>query len=623
MSSDFGPGTSVAERIRGAAGRLGVGHSLSGGAVGLVLVILVAIGLSGDPYYTHVLILTMFAVVLAVSYRLLLITREASFCHGTFYMLGAYTTALLTTDLSWPFWPTVLAGGIVASLVAFVIGLPSLRTSGPYFFLITFGVLIVVNSIAQDASGLTGGFSGIAGIPQPEGIQDISGFFFITLGLVVVSVALFALFNRSRWGLELVALGDSRNLAQATGTSRLANMIMALGVGAFFAGMTGSFYASYISFVSPGSFSVSVSIFIVMYVVVGGARYLVGAIVGAALLSLAPLALNWSATYEGLFTTALTLGIILVAPRGVVVELVERVRSFINARVGRHSSALAPKGPLAFVGRVPVQTHQAVHKPRSRESTKSEDLLRITDLSRSFGGVQALDRVSFTVRPREVVGLIGPNGAGKTTLFNCISGFAMPTSGLVAFEGDSIVGMPPHKIARLGLTRTFQASVVFERLTVHENLLVAARSGGWNPLRSALVPVRSRRVETSRADEMVEAFGLQQWAHADASSIPYGVRKVLGVAIGMAARPRLLCLDEPMAGLTASEGEQMQQLLNSLGTGHDTALLLIEHRMPVVMSLCARIVVLNFGRVIVDGTPEEVRLDPQVIEAYLGREAVQ
>jgi branched-chain amino acid transport system permease protein len=580
----------------------GVALAVTGGLVGL--------GFSTGPYYLHMLILTFFAIVLAASYRLLLHTREASFCHGTFYMLGAYTTALLTVRLDWPFWATVPVAGAVAVIAAVVIGLPSLRTTGPYFFLITFGFLVVVGSVAENATSLTGGFSGVLGVAQPTGIHSIRGFYFAALVLAVVSVAVFTLLDRSRWGLELVALGDARDLAQATGTSRLPNMLAAFSVGALFAGVTGAFYASYITFVSPNSFTLWTSIYILMYVVVGGARYLTGAVVGASVLTLAPIALGWSASLQAVFAAAITLVIVLIAPRGVVVDLVERLRSLTSTR---DLPSTAPAEVAAVDARVSAE-------PRQRPEPGAP-LLQVRDLSIHFGGVRAVDGVTFDVHDRETVGIIGPNGAGKTTLFNCISGFAAPDAGEVVFAGSSVLGLAPHHVARAGLVRTFQASVVFERLSVYDNLLVGCRSRKANVLASGLVPIRASRSATERADEMLDAFDLQRWASIPAGSVPYGIRKILGVAICVAARPKLLCLDEPMAGLHGPEVAHMQGVLTDLADQHGVSLLLIEHRMPVVMSVCQRIVVLNFGQVLLQGPPDEVRKDPRVIEAYLGEES--
>jgi ABC-type branched-subunit amino acid transport system ATPase component/ABC-type branched-subunit amino acid transport system permease subunit len=584
------------------------------GSGGVAVSVLVLLGFTLSPYYTHILIVTFFAIVLAVSYRLLLHTREASFCHGTFYMFGAYTTALLTVRQDWPFWYTLPLAGIVAALSALVIGLPSLRTTGPYFFLITFGFLVVVGSVAENATSLTGGFSGVLGIGQPAGIHSIRGFYFAALILAVVTVIVFAVFDRSRWGLELIALGDARDLAQATGMARLANMLGAFVVGAFFAGIAGSLYASYITFVSPNSFTLWTSIYVLIYVVVGGSRYLVGAVVGAALLTLFPVWLGWSANLEAVFAAGLTLVIILVAPRGITVELVDRL-----------GSLLAPKGrgPAEVAADVTREAVAAVVEPAApaaEGAASGEPLLAVRDVQIQFGGVRALAGVTLDVKPRESVGVIGPNGAGKTTLFNCISGFARPDHGDVIFEGRSMLGMAPHRIARLGLVRTFQASVVFERLSVYQNLLVGCRPPTGNPLRNAVVPIQAAAHETARADELVAHFGLDRWARTAAGSVPYGIRKILGVAICVAARPKLLCLDEPMAGLHGAEVEHMQHVLAGLTEQHGIALMLIEHRMPVVMSMCDRVVVLSFGEVLAEGAPEVVRADPRVIEAYLGEE---
>lgn len=577
---------------------LGAAVVVGVGAVG-------ALAISGDSYYGNIAILTFLAVILAVTVRPLLLAGEASLCHGSFYALGAYTVGILAVDHGVSVWLGLPLGGLVAAVGAVLIGVPSLRTTGSYFFLMTFAFLIITNSLFESFEGLTGGFSGVSGIPTPSGVMGVDGFFFLSLGLVLVTLIVFFVFERSRWGLELRGLGDSSALAQAAGASRFGSMLGAFTVGAFFAGVAGGVYASYLTFISPASFSIWLSIYAVTYVVLGGSRYFGGAILGAIALALVPVLFNWSEAYIGIFTSAATLAIILFAPRGLLTEAVEAVRSRVRTDAPEERPASRPAPRLRE--EVPVV----------RESAGSA-LLEISDVSQRFGGVTALEDVSLTVREDEVFGIIGPNGAGKTTLFNVISGFQRPTEGSVRFLGEEIVGVQPHRIVRRGLTRTFQASSVFESLTVFENVLLGARgSTGSFPLH-VLAPVRRDKRATVAAEELIELFGLGQWANTPAGDLPYGAGKRLGVTIAMATWPRLLCLDEPMAGLSDHEVEDMREALALVRREGRVTVAIIEHRVPLMMSLCDTIATLNFGRVIAVGTPEEVGKDPAVVEAYLG-----
>lgn len=577
----------------------------------LAAVVLVAFGFTLNGYYSNVAVLTFLSVILAVSLRLLMLAGEASLCHGAFYAFGAYTAAILSTQHGVPFWLTVPLGGLVAVIGAVVIGIPSLRASGSYFLLMTFGFLIVAVSVMEFWTGLTGGFSGISGIPAPPGIDTPTAWYFVALALALITIAVFFAIERSRWGLELRAMGESRDLGRSVGIAPKVSMLTAFCVGAFFAGVAGTFYAGYMTFISPSSFSFWLSVHVMMYVIVGGRGYLVGAIVGALVLSLLPLLADWSASYVSIFTAAATLMILLLAPRGIVPSVARRAEGTrFEGRPALRSVSVRPATELAAMPE---------RQPRSAAKTiTTTPLLRVEGVSKRFGGLQALDGVTFEVAAHERLGIIGPNGAGKTTLFNVISGFDRPSSGSVSFAGRSITGASPSQIVALGLTRTFQSSSVFEGLTVFENLVVGCRGDRRPVVARGLVPVTRDARPLAQARELLDRFDLSRWSDTRAGALPYGVRKRLGVAIGMATEPRMLFLDEPMAGLADREVEEMSSLLADLRAQHDTTIVLIEHRMAAVMELCDRLLVLEFGRVIADGVPRDVVANPAVIEAYLG-----
>ena len=246
-----------------------------------------------------------------------------------------------------------------------------------------------------------------------------------------------------------------------------------------------------------------------------------------------------------------------------------------------------------------------------------DPILALTGLSKSFGGIAALRDVSIRVPSGAIVGVIGPNGAGKTTLFNLVTGAIRPSAGDIVFDGRSIRGLPPHRIARLGVTRTFQNIRLFAGMTVWEHLLVAQHAAG---LRGLLPTGWADRESRRRAEDAMSFFGLEHMRHRLAASLPYGIQCKVEMARALVAGPKLLLLDEPVAGMNADEAEALRVLLLAL-RDRGLTILLIEHDMPFVMNLCDRLHVLDFGTLIAAGEPGTVRRDPRVLDAYLGEDA--
>jgi branched-chain amino acid transport system ATP-binding protein len=260
----------------------------------------------------------------------------------------------------------------------------------------------------------------------------------------------------------------------------------------------------------------------------------------------------------------------------------------------------------------------------SAPNVSADAILQTAGLSKSFAGLQALQNFSITVRPGEILGLIGPNGAGKTTCFNLLTGFQVPTAGRIFFMDQDITGRPPARIARLGLARTFQNIRVFASLSVLENVLAGAqmrtRISLWQTLAGGPALRRLEQQLTGRALELLNLLNLSQYASQPAASLPYGHQRRLEIARALATEPQLLLLDEPAAGMNPAESDALHQLILDLRTRFKLTILLVEHDMRLVMNLCERIVVLNYGQLIAEGRPAVVRADPQVIAAYLGDE---
>jgi len=254
----------------------------------------------------------------------------------------------------------------------------------------------------------------------------------------------------------------------------------------------------------------------------------------------------------------------------------------------------------------------------------SETLLKVSGLTMRFGGLLAVDSVGFEVKSDEVFAIIGPNGAGKTTVFNCVGGFYKPTGGEIIMAGKPITGLPSHKVAHHGLVRTFQNVRLFKQLTVLENLLVAQHTQVESRLLPGLLKLKSYRQSEKealqRAAKWLDFMGLRQYANREAGNLAYGHQRRLEIARCMITKPRLLMLDEPAAGLNPQEKRDLQQLIDQLRREFGVAVLLIEHDMSLIMGISDRILVMEHGKPITTGTPDQVRNDERVIKAYLGEE---
>ncbi len=246
-------------------------------------------------------------------------------------------------------------------------------------------------------------------------------------------------------------------------------------------------------------------------------------------------------------------------------------------------------------------------------------LLEVTELSKEFDGLRALDRVSFRADQAEILGVIGPNGAGKTTLFNIISGIFPPTEGNILFQGKVIHRLKTHEISRLGIGRTFQLVRPFQNLDVETNILVACGHPFYPSLRKSFTPSRKREI-LREVQSLIDRTGLRPYAGQIAKNLPLGIKKRLEIARALALKPRLLLFDEPSGGLRFEESVQLMELIRQIRE-EGIGVLLIEHNMQVIMDLCKRIVVLDHGSKIAEGSPEEIRSNPQVIQAYLGKES--
>ena len=582
--------------------------------------------LAPNAYIIQVIAFAGLYVMMATGLNLLMgYAGQVSLGHAGFYGLGAYISGVLGARFGVPAWAGTAAAAVGTGLLAFAIGVPTLKLRSYYLAMATLGVGILCHIAFIQLHWWTGGSSGLASIPPYrlgswELASDVQNFYLIW---AVAGLALWIALNlvNSRVGRALRGLGDSQVAAEAMGIDTAAYKVRVFVLSAVYASLAGSLYAHYITVISPEIFSFLFSVLLVLMVAIGGIGQFWGGVLGAIPLTVLPEYLRKYGDYEIPIYGLVLIVVMMFLPQGVA-GLIDRVaRRFAPRRAPLPSPASRVQGPESLS----VGSQSSVLSPRTSAPwpPAAGPLLDVESLSKHFGGIHAVDDCSFTVRAEEIVAIIGPNGAGKTTIFNIVTGVYPPTGGAVRFRGQPIHGLPPHRIAALGISRTFQNLQVFRSLSVVENVMVGCHRGARAGfLESALPLPRPRREERwalERSLRCLAMAGLEGAAFAPAASLPFGQQKLLEIARAVAAGPEFLLLDEPAAGLSGGEAEELMALIRRLRDGGIT-ILLVEHDMNLVMSISDRVVVLNYGQKIAEGPPAQVQDDERVIRVYLGEE---
>jgi branched-chain amino acid transport system permease protein len=587
--------------------------------VPLALVALtMAVGASGTPSLqgTVTMILCNLIIVLGLQ---VFIGNSGVYSFGQlgFASFGAYAAALLTLPaafaaLQTPALPNLIAsaqlGSLLSTLIAAtacgllaaVVGLPLMRTSTLAIPISTFAFMIVVYNVLANWDRMSGGSSGLVSIPRTTGIESAG----LWAGAAIV-VAL--AFKWSASGYRLQATREDEVAASSLGIGVTRERLIAFGLSGMLCGVGGALAVHQSGVLSPTTFYFGATVTTVTMMVLGGARSVFGAVLGAIAVSSANEVLRGfegGAHFFGVFSigdtpglAAIGVGLILLATMIAMPDGLSGGREAGELAWARRLHAMRlPSGPAA---------NGAVEMTKLERA--GSGALRAEGISVAFGGLHVLRGVDLTLRRGEALGLIGPNGAGKTTLVNVLSGFLAPDAGTVSLDGAGVSGRSPARLARAGLSRTFQAALPFPHLSGLESVAVGAMGVGVG-----------RREAVAAAAEVLARLGLREQAALPAGSLPPASQRLLGVARALATGPRYLLLDEPAAGLSEVESEELVAILRGVLEDFGCGILLIEHEMSVVMSLCPRVQVLDDGVTLRIGSPAEIQADPAVVEAYLG-----